>query len=184
MYLKHFFKDTNNTQRHPFKTTNNFTPPIPDNINLLEYISLVLRDIKTNTNHNTTRLQDNLSHEQWESLTSLHKNDELIVKPADKGGAIVIWPRELYLTEAYKQLNNNLHYKLIQNDPFPTLIKNINQFTNTTYKNGHIDYTTHKFLLLDNSTRNQHYIYCRKQCRSEPRAHTGTGPGMPGQLYS
>ena len=65
----------------------------------------------------------NLSHEQWESLTSLHKNDELIVKPADKGGAIVIWPRELYLTEAYKQLNNNLHYKLIQNDPFPTLIK-------------------------------------------------------------
>ena len=131
MYLKYFFKDTNNTYRHRFKTTNNFTPPIPDNIiNLLHYISLVLRDIKTNTNHNTTRLQDNLSH----ALTSLHKKDELIVKPADKRGAIVIWPRELYFTEAYKQLKNNLHYKLIQNEPFPTLIKNINQFTNTTYK--------------------------------------------------
>ena len=41
---------------------------IPDNINLLEYISVVLRDIKTNTNHNTTRVQDNLSKAQRESL--------------------------------------------------------------------------------------------------------------------
>ena len=66
-------------------------------INRLEYISLVLRDIKTNTNHSTTRLQDNLSHEQRESLTSLHKNDELIVKPADKGAEPQLFGHENYV---------------------------------------------------------------------------------------
>ena len=81
-------------------------------------------NMKTNTNHNTT-LQDNLSHKQRrESLTDLYrqKRQTSIVKLADKGGAIVIRPRELYLKEAHKQLNNNLHYKLIQ---IKTTISNI-----------------------------------------------------------
>ena len=36
---------------------------------------------------------------------------------------------KLYDTKSYKQLNNNLHYKLIQNDPFPTLINTCIHFT-------------------------------------------------------
>jgi hypothetical protein len=41
----------------------------------------------------------------------------LIVKPADKGGAIVIWPKDAYLAEAYRQLNDSNHYQKIRHDP-------------------------------------------------------------------
>ena len=74
-----------------------------------------------------------------EALVFLRENNDLIVKPADKGGAIVIWPRESYLMEAYKQLNNNLHHKLITTDQFPQLITDIKQFVKTIYNKQFID---------------------------------------------
>ena len=51
----------------------------------------------------------------------------------------MIWPRESYLIEVYKQLINNLHYKLITTDPFPQLITDINQFVKTIHNNKPID---------------------------------------------
>ena len=95
----------------------------------------------------------NISNKQQKSLIALRDNNDLIVKPADKGSAIVIWPRELYLIEAYKQLNNNLLYKLITTDPLPQLITDINQFVKTIHNKQLIDYTTFKFLYIDKPTR-------------------------------
>ena len=171
MYLKYFFKDTQNEHRHPFKLKTNFTPPIPDNTNLLEYISLVLNDLKTNNNENDNRSRRNISNEQQKSLVALRDNNDLIVKPADKGGAIVIWPRESYLMEAYK-LNNNLHYKLITTDPFPQLITDINQFVKTIHNKQFIDYTTFKFLYIDKPTRKP-TLYLL------PKIHKPDVPGRP-----
>ena len=53
------------------------------------------------------------------SLKYLPDIKNLIVKPADKGGAIVIWPRDDYLREASKQLENTAHYQHITHNPFP-----------------------------------------------------------------
>ena len=172
MYLKYFFKDTQNEHRHPFKLKTNFTPPIPDNTNLLEYISLVLNYLKTNNNDNDNRSRRNISNEQQKSLVALRDNNDLIVKPADKGGAIVIWPRESYLMEAYKQLNNNLHYKLITTDPFPQLITDINQFVKTIHNKQFIDYTTFKFLYIDKPSRKP-TLYLL------PKIHKPDVPGRP-----
>ena len=62
------------------------------------------------------------------SLKYLQNNKNLIIKPADKGGAIVIWPRDDYLREASKQLENNAHYQHITHNPFPNLITTIQKF--------------------------------------------------------
>ena len=50
------------------------------------------------------------------------KNDDIIINIADKGGAIVIWPTKDYLTEAYRQLNNENHYQRFSHDPTPQIL--------------------------------------------------------------
>ena len=69
-----------------------------------------------------------------------------------KGGAIIIWPKDAYLAEAYRQLNNNNHYKKLNydptdaTDPTKTLAFNL-------HKSRIIDNLTHKFLTSDTQAR-------------------------------
>jgi hypothetical protein len=95
MHLRYFFKESttnnNNTPSHSFKLKSDFIPPLPDNENLLEFISLVYQEIQSHSK-TPTNIHKNYSREQISALKDMHKNDTLIVKTADKGGAIVIWP--------------------------------------------------------------------------------------------
>lgn len=153
MYLRYFFKDsTTNAPNHPFKGKSQFTPPLPDNTNLLEYVSRVYLEL-TSHNNNHTFTHNNYSSEEIASLKSLQNNEELIVKPADKGGAIVIWPKDDYLREASNQLDNTAHYKYIADNPFPSVITNIQKFISNAHKAKLIDYTTYQFLLPPIPTR-------------------------------
>ena len=56
MHTKYFFRK-NIPMKHPFKTTSIFTPPQPDNSNLMEYISLVYHDLKQNTLNTTITIE-------------------------------------------------------------------------------------------------------------------------------
>ena len=57
MYLRYFFKDSNTTKpNHPFKMESEFTPSLPDNENLIEYMSLVYNDFNTHDNNNQKSL--------------------------------------------------------------------------------------------------------------------------------
>ena len=42
-----------------------------------------------------------------------------MIKPADKGGAIVVWRRDLYFQEALRQISNTDFYYPIENDRTP-----------------------------------------------------------------
>lgn len=48
----------------------------------------------------------NISKTEQETINSLRTNNELIIKPADKGGATVVMSRLSYIREARRQLNN------------------------------------------------------------------------------
>ena len=37
------------------------------------------------------------------------------MKPADKGGAAVVWDRKLYIAEVYKQFDNPINYQKLNN---------------------------------------------------------------------
>ena len=52
-------------------------------------------DFKTRTHHN------NLPPSEKQAFLHLTKRDEIIIKPADKGGAVVVWSRPLYDAEAH-----------------------------------------------------------------------------------
>ena len=62
--------------------------------------------IKRGVNRNTKF--SNLSSEERAALENLSKRKDLIVKAADKGGALVVWRADLYQKEALRQLSDML----------------------------------------------------------------------------
>lgn len=59
--------------------------------------------------------RDNLLKLEREALKRLLDNQNIIVKPADKGSKIVLIDKQQYAFEAYRQLNNIQYYKRINN---------------------------------------------------------------------
>ena len=53
----------------------------------------------------------NLSKEERRVLQDLMKDKHIIIKPTDKGSAIVIWDRDDYLKECKQQLSDKKVYK-------------------------------------------------------------------------
>ena len=54
--------------------------------------------------------QFNLTREEYHSMRSLQGDRNVIIKPADKGSAVVIWHRKDYLKETEKQLSDRSTY--------------------------------------------------------------------------
>ena len=52
-------------------------------------------DFKTKTR------QNNLPPSEKQALLDLNKRDDIVIKSADKGGAVIVWSRPLYDAEAH-----------------------------------------------------------------------------------
>ena len=63
----------------------------------------------------------NLTKEKWQALKYLKEGRSIIIKPADKGSCVVVWDREDYLAEGYKQLNDESIYVDIKHSTDKTL---------------------------------------------------------------
>lgn len=91
------------------------------------------------------RHNNNLSPELRYSLNCLRKNQDIIIKPADKGGNVCILDREHYISEAERQLDNKKYY--ITTSPNEVnnnkLIRELNTILFTIHERGLL---THKQL--------------------------------------
>ena len=71
---------------------------------------------------------DNLDGEERTAIKTLKQNKNIIIKPTDKGAAIVIMIKTDYVGEAERQLANQVHYKRSEEPDFPKSIPKINDF--------------------------------------------------------
>ena len=115
--LKAFFQNKEDTSRTSekdiFDTINvwksNWTPPEGQFTSVDFFVQKSRYDIqKLKFNHFTKC--SNLSTEEWAALKNLNKRRDIIIKPADKGGAVVVWRSDLYQQEAFRQLSNKSFY--------------------------------------------------------------------------
>ncbi|XP_073191565.1 dystrobrevin beta isoform X2 [Lepidochelys kempii] len=67
--------------------------------------------------HKQHHLSHNLSHAEHNAIHSLRNNCDIIIKKADKRGAVVIMNRSEYEQEAARQLLNTTFYKPLPSDP-------------------------------------------------------------------
>ena len=62
------------------------------------------------------------------ALRNLETRREMVIKPADKGGKIVLWPTNKYMEEAAKQLQDQKYYEEQMEDKTPSLGMEIETF--------------------------------------------------------
>ena len=60
----------------------------------------------------------------------MQQNQGIVIKPADKGGTIVIQNKYKYIAECERQLNNPQHYRTLTSDPTKEFFKQISQIMN------------------------------------------------------
>ncbi|CAJ0961150.1 unnamed protein product [Ranitomeya imitator] len=81
------------------------------------------------------------------SLEQLSSDNTLVIKLADKGGAIVIMDRTDYLEEAHRQLSDVEVYKVISHNPLDTIVRKIKTLLEVHEHEGTIDKKLKNFLL-------------------------------------
>nr|XP_054771033.1 low affinity immunoglobulin epsilon Fc receptor-like [Lytechinus pictus] len=114
--LKEFFLDEPPSDPEPFYRKSTWTPPKNRVPSLETYIQAVSSQV-CSTDTLDTRAHDNLPREERQALSSLKNRSDIIIKPADKGSAVVVMDRQQYIDEAMKHLNNRSHYALPDSDP-------------------------------------------------------------------
>ena len=104
-------------------------------------------------------------------MRDLHNNPDITIKPADKGGSIVIMNTADYILEAQRQLSNPQHYKILDTDPTILYNRYIHHIIDQVWRLGIIDGTTSENLQTKNPKISSFYLL--------PKIHKPNNPGRP-----
>jgi hypothetical protein len=128
------FFDEDNTQESDVNLVRNkskFTPPRNRDTNLdmcVDYLTRMGENLKgQQTKHNMS----NLNKQERDALKSLQGNKGIIIKEADKGGAIVIMNTEFYAKKMSEMLQDPETYTLIDGDFMKKTVQMINSLIRT-----------------------------------------------------
>ena len=133
---------TNNT----FKIKSNFYPPKNRNHSVETYCRLVELEFENHIKKKTFS-PHNLTKNQQEALSELESNRSIVIKAADKGGAIVIMDKCNYDNEVLKQLENTMFYQKLKCDPTKEYLKELRILLEEGFLNGDISPKEKRFLL-------------------------------------
>ncbi|CAJ0923227.1 unnamed protein product [Ranitomeya imitator] len=119
------------------------SPPIETFISLVERdIDAFHRDLHLGKFH----FHNNLSPSEKLALDQLSAGKTLVVKPADKGGVIVIMDRADYMEEAYRQLNDSDIYRATSQNPLNNIAQKSKTLLEFHEQEGTIDNKLRSFL--------------------------------------
>ena len=121
--------------------------------------------------HNQRFQRNNLSKRERAALDRLSNNKEIVIKPADKGGATVILNAIDYVEEPKRQLDNEIYYKKIESDLTSEHEQLINQCIDTYKNNGELEEEIAKLLKPVKSRTPIFYML--------PKIHKVNNPGRP-----
>ena len=88
----------------------------------------------------------NLTQSETSALVNLKKRSDLVFKPADKGGQVVIMNREDYVQEGIRQLAVPHHYRELEAPIFETTKIRIKEILADLKRSNHITHKQHTYL--------------------------------------
>ena len=106
-------KETNSNRSNPEKS--NWTPPDGQFTSVDLFVKKCCVDIQ-NLDFNKSLKFSNLSKKELTAHQNLKTRDDIVINPADKGGAVVVWRTDLYKQEAFRQLANTKFYAKVNKD--------------------------------------------------------------------
>ncbi|XP_033117883.1 uncharacterized protein LOC117117624 [Anneissia japonica] len=162
---------TNKTDEFTCLVSNNsnWTPPLGKFAALDLYINKCRHDIN-NLNLKRHVRSKNLSRGELNALRSLKNNHNLNIKPADKGGATVVWQKDLYIAEGLRQLSDATTYEQTPTDTTAEDQLRVSTTINNLIKEGELPPNA-KCLINSNPTCARFYML--------PKIHKTDTPGRP-----
>ncbi len=145
-----------------------WTPVSGKSTALDSYLNNITEGIMSSQNH---ACSNNLTTAEHEALLKLSKNDQIEIKPADKGGAIVVLNRADYENECLRQLHNKSHYARTGIDLTPTVATTITNYLRLCKKQGTIPDKVVDHLIPKSPRTALFYIL--------PKIHKENNPGRP-----
>ncbi|XP_023808293.1 uncharacterized protein LOC105358296 isoform X1 [Oryzias latipes] len=173
------YKDKSSIQPQPFTLKSDWTPPsatLPPQINHLidQDISYFENDFKII--HNTP----NLSGEETKALKELAQNNDIVIKPADKGSLTVIMDKKDYLYEGYRQLNDVTYYHKLNKPIYLDTIPLVDTIINNLLKKKFIN-KKQKTYLQGNSQPRPRRFYMLPKIHKDPQKWTVPSKIPPGR---
>ncbi|CAH2283625.1 Hypothetical predicted protein [Pelobates cultripes] len=120
-------------------------------------------------NNKPSHTIDNLSFAERRALQDFKQQTDLIIKPADKGGNIVLMKRSEYVDMCMCHLNDISYYRILSSDPTSTYVNELETLLHDAL-NQQIINQDELIFLLPNKTPTIATFYCL------PKIHKGTRP--------
>lgn len=159
--LATYFKDATKTEPPPFTPTSTWTPPqnkLPSEVN-----SLIERDEKDFKKYfRFYGEKPNLTQDEVKAMRDLMHNQHIIIKPADKGSAVVILGRDQYIMEAYRQLNNKTYYRKLDEPIYLQTIPIVSKIIDTLKTKKFINVKQKQYLKGDVQPRARRFYILPK----------------------
>ena len=112
----------------------------------------------------------NISKIEQTALRNLKHREDIIIKRADKGGATVVWRKDLYIAEAMRQLSDTNFYRKEDSDHTDKYNGLIKTTINAEIQQGHLP-SSAKHLILVDPRCSRFYLL--------PKIHNDNIPGRP-----
>ena len=128
----------------------------------------------------------NLTQEEYKSIKSLKNNPDIIIKPADKGSAVVILNKDNYIAEGERQLRDQQFYEETSTDLTGEVLHRVNLFVNNMLQRGQITEKTSSYLTTDIDRTQQLYLLPKihKDMNNPPGRPIVSGSGGPTEKIS
>ncbi|KAI0984363.1 hypothetical protein GJ496_009525 [Pomphorhynchus laevis] len=112
-----------------------------------------------------THTKCNISFESKKAVEELAKNRDVVIRPADKEGKVVIWDRKMYISEGIRQVETDSYKKI-------TVKENVNIIKNVTNMiSKHFEKEERRRILVDKPNPEHMYLLTKihKQKNAMPR---------------
>ena len=118
----------------------------------------------------------NLSKKEQQALKTLKNPSDIVIKETDKGGAIVVWGREDYCNEAYRQLSDKEVCEPVEaavSEVLENVLELVVAELDTLVERGYINLQNKKYLTVHKAKLGRFYLL--------PKIHKGLEnvPGRP-----
>ncbi|GAA6073383.1 uncharacterized protein LOC105358296 isoform X1 [Tachysurus ichikawai] len=159
--LAAYFQDESDSNPPPFTPKSDWVPPedkLPTELHTLFQTDLGYLKKHFRLSQN----EPNLSQGEINALKELGENKQIVIKPADKGSAIVIWDREQYLWEGYRQLLDPKYYRKLDKPIYLDTIIMIRYILQSLHTKKFINAKQKAYLLGNGEPRSRRFYMLPK----------------------
>lgn len=161
-----YFEGKGDSDPPPFTPKSHWTPPLvnlPDNIKNIIQQDIQYFDKKFKI-HST---KPNLSKAEVNALKSLQNNSSIVIKPADKGSAVVIMDRDQYIWEGNRQLMDKKYYTQLKKPIYPETAPMVEKIVQKLYEKKFINAKQKSYLIGQAEPRPRRF-YMLPKIHKEP----------------